>query len=57
MLIIGKISEESHIFLSMKKSNVLNGKLKISSKLMLMDVNMNIVASIVMVGKNKNIIQ
>jgi hypothetical protein len=60
MPIIGKILEGNHTFLSMKKNNVLNGKLKISYKPTLMDVRMNIDANTdidantAMDGKNKN---
>ena len=55
MLTIGKILEESLISLTMKKSNVHNGKLRTSSKLMLMDAKTNIDANSHMDGKNKNI--
>ena len=56
MLITGKISEENHIFLIMKKNNVLNGKQRILFKHMQMVVNMNIDVNFLMAGKNKNII-
>lgn len=56
MLIIGKTSEGNHTFMNMKKISVQIGKQKTSFLLMLMDVNMNIDASILMDGKNKNII-
>ena len=55
MLTIGKILEESLISLTMKKSNVHNGKLRTSSKLMQMDAKTNIDANSHMDGKNKNI--
>ena len=56
MLIIGKISEGSLMYLIMKKNSALNGKPRISYKLMLMDANTNIDVSFLMDGKNKNII-
>ena len=56
MPIIGRISEESHIFLIMRKSNALNGRQNISFKHMQKDVNRSIDVSILMVGKSKNII-
>jgi len=54
MLITGKILEESLIYLNMKRNNVLNGKLRTSSKHMPMAANMSIDASTAMVGRNKN---
>ena len=56
MLIIGKILEESHIYMNMKESNALNGKLKTLFKHMQMGVNMNIDVNTLMDGKNRNII-
>lgn len=56
MLIIGRILEENHMYLNMRKSNAHNGRLKTSFKLMQMVVNTNIDASSHMVGKNKSII-
>ena len=56
MRIIGKILEESLMFLNMKRSNVHHGKLRTLSKHMQMDVKMSTDANILMVGKNKNII-
>lgn len=55
-LTTGKILEENPTSLSMRRSNVLNGKLRISSKLMLMAANMNTDVNILMGGKNKSII-
>jgi hypothetical protein len=55
-LIIGKISEENLISTIMKKTNVLNGKLRTSSKLTQMDAKMSIDANSLTAGKNKNII-
>jgi hypothetical protein len=56
MLIIGKILGESLIFLTMKESNVLNGRQSTSFKLMQMAVKMSIGANFLTVGKSKNII-
>ena len=54
--IIGKISEENPMFLTMKKSNVPNGKQRTLSKHMLMDANMSTDVSSLMDGKSKNTI-
>lgn len=56
MLTIGKTLEGNINYLNMKRSSVLNGKQRISSKLMQMDARMNIDANIHTAGKNKNII-
>lgn len=56
MLIIGKILEGSLMSLIMKKSNVTNGKRRISFRHMLMVASMNIGVNFRMVGKSRNII-
>ena len=56
MHIIGKILEESLIFMTMKKTNAHNGRLRILYKPMLMDASMNTDVNTLMVGKNKNTI-
>lgn len=56
MPIIGKISEESHMCLITRKSNVLNGKQRILFKLMQMDASMSTDVNTLMVGKNKSTI-
>jgi hypothetical protein len=56
MLIIGKILEGNHMYLSMIRISVHSGKLKTSYKLMLMDVNMNTDVSTHMDGRNRSII-
>jgi len=55
-LITGRIFEENPIFLTMKRNNVLNGKLKTLFRLMLMAASMNIDVNFHMVGKSRNII-
>lgn len=54
-LIIGRISEENLISLTMRKNNVPNGRQRILSRLMLMDANMSTDASFLTDGKNKSI--
>lgn len=57
MRTIGKISEENHTFMIIKKNYVLSGKLRILSDHTLMGVQMNTDANIVMVGKSNSITQ
>lgn len=54
-LIIGKTSEESHNYISIRKINVITGGLNNSLQIIKMDALMNINASKAMDGKSKNI--
>jgi len=56
MPIIGKISEGSYLLFNMDHMNVNNGNNKNFYKIMKMDVKMDIIVQVVMVGKSMNII-